>query len=224
MKKRIWGKTSKGLIFSAYVGGNEDIFPKILQLYVPPGSTVADVTYGKGIFWKKAPKRIYQLLATDIKTGVDCRSLPYTDRTIDCVVLDPPCAEGFYRRPVSQLAGSRSHNASGGTCARNTETIEGPKYHVALLDLYDLYFKAGQEAHRALCKDGIFIVKCQDLVSDNRQRFIHADLINYYQSLGFYAKDLFLAVGPNKPRINRGKKLDHARKNHSYFLVFIKES
>ena len=221
MKKRTRGKTSRELIFSAYRGENEDIFPKIFQLYVTPGSTAADVTYGKGIFWKKVPKGICQVLATDIKTGVDCRSLPYTDGTIDCVVLDPPYAEGFYRRSVSQLAGSGSHNAFVGTNAKNTETTEGPKYHEALLDLY---FKAGQEAHRVLHKDGIFIVKCQDLVSDNQQRLIHVDLINYYQSLGFYAKDLFLIVGPNKPRVRRLKRQDHARKNHSYFLVFIKES
>jgi len=221
MKKRTRGKTSKELIFSAYMERDENIFPKILQLYVAPSSAVADVTYGKGIFWEKVPKGIYHILATDIKTGVDCRSLPYTDRTIDCVVLDPTYDEKFYRRSVSQLDGSGSHNSSGKTCRKNIETTDGSKYHKAILDLY---FKTGQEAHRVLHKDGIFIVKCQDLVSDNRQRLIHVDLINHYQSLGFYAKDLFLVVRPNKPRVRRLKKQDHARKNHSYFLVFIKES
>jgi len=139
---------------------------------------------------------------------------------VDCFVLDPPYVEGFYRRSVSPLAGSGSQNASGETCAGNTETIEGPKYHEALLELY---FKTGLEAHRVLHKDGIFIVKCQDIVSGDQQCFIHVDLMKYYQSLGFYAKDLFLVVEP-KSNIKWGKNLDHARKNHSYFLVFVKES
>ena len=149
MKKRTRGKTSTKLIFSAYIGENEDIFPKILQLHVPPGSAVADVTYGNGIFWKKVPRAIYHILATDIKTGVDCRSLPYTDGTVDCFVLDPPYVEGFYRRSVSPLAGSGSQNASGETCAGNTETIEGPKYHEALLELY--FKKIG----RASCRERV---------------------------------------------------------------------
>jgi len=53
-------------------------------------STVADVTYGKGVFWKDIPKDRYKLLPTDLKDGVDCRNLPYKDGEIDCVVFDPP--------------------------------------------------------------------------------------------------------------------------------------
>jgi len=214
------GKPTTELVFSAYIEGNEDVFPKILQLHVPLGSTVADVTYGSGIFWKKVPSGAYNLLATDIKNGVDCRKLPYGDETIDCVVLDPPYAEGYYRRSVGQLAGSGSHKAFRETYAIETATIEGPKYHEAVLDLY---FKAGQEAYRVLREDGTFIVKCQDQVSANRQRLIHVDLINYYQSLGFHCKDLFVVVRPNRPCVSRLKKQVHARKNHSYFLVFAKE-
>lgn len=53
-KKRIvTGKSSTDLIFSAYVKNNEEIFPLILSLYVPKGSAIADVTYGKGCFGKK---------------------------------------------------------------------------------------------------------------------------------------------------------------------------
>jgi hypothetical protein len=66
-------------------------------------------------------------------------------------------------------------------------------------------------------------VKCQDQVSANRQRMIHVDLINYYRSLGFYARDLFLVIRPNKPAVSRITKQVHARKNHSYFLILEKE-
>jgi hypothetical protein len=47
------------LVLSAYVGTNAEVFPVVLSLHVPEGSVVADVTYGKGIFWKNVPKGKY---------------------------------------------------------------------------------------------------------------------------------------------------------------------
>jgi len=38
------------LVFPAHQATNDEVFPHILQLYVPPGSLVADVTHGKGVF------------------------------------------------------------------------------------------------------------------------------------------------------------------------------
>lgn len=213
------GVTTSELICTAHVGTNEELFPLILDLHVPPGSTVADVTYGKGIFWKNVPKDKYRLLATDIENGVDCRNLPYENGTIDCVVLDPPYMEGLYRRSERHMAGAGTYAAFRSTYSNGEPTLEGPKYHDAVLDLY---FKAGKEAHRVLRKNGILIVKCQDEVSANIQHLTHVEIIVYYQSLGFYAKDLFVLVRPNKPAVSRIKKQEHARKNHSYFLVFVK--
>src|SRR5437773_21375 len=90
------GVTSTDLIFSAYVDTNAEVFPRILALHVPQGSVVADVTYGTGIFWRNVQMDKYDLRATDIKSGVDCRHLPYEDKSIDCLVLDPPYMEGLY--------------------------------------------------------------------------------------------------------------------------------
>jgi len=213
------GVTTSKLICTAHVGTNEELFPLILDLHVPPGSLVADVTYGKGIFWKNVPKGKYKLLATDLKTGVDCRSLPYEDGTIDCVVLDPPYMEGLYRRSKSHMAGAGSYAAFQSTYSNGKPTLEGPKYHDAVLDLY---FKAGKEAHRVLRQYGVLIVKCQDEVSANTQRLTHVEIIVHYHTLGFYAKDLFVLVRPNRPAVSRIKRQEHARKNHSYFLVFVK--
>ena len=83
----------------------------------------------------------------------------------------------------------------------------------------DLYYKAGVEAYRVLRDNGVAIVKCQDEVSANKQWLTHVEIINYYEKLGFYTKDLFVAlVRSNKTGISRLKKQNHARKNHSYFL------
>lgn len=213
------GVTTSELICTAHVGKNEDVFPSILNLHVPQGSVVADVTYGKGIFWKNVPKSKYKLFATDIKTGTDCRKLPYDDASIDCVVLDPPYMEGLYRIDASQMAGSGTYAPFRNVYSNGERTLGSPKYHDAVLDLY---FKAGKEAYRVLRKYGVLIVKCQDEVSANTQRLTHVEIIKEYESMGFYTKDLFVVVRPNRPAVSRIKKQEHARKNHSYFLVFIK--
>jgi hypothetical protein len=42
--------------------------------------------------------------------------------------------------------------------------------------------------------------------------------------MGFYAKDLFVVVRQNRPGVSRILRQEHARKNHSYFIVFVKSS
>ena len=212
------GAPTSDVIVSAHVGANEHVFPQILDLHVPPGSTIADVTYGKGIFWKRVDPEAYHVLASDVETGVDCRVLPYGDESVDCVVLDPPYMEGFFRSDGRTLAGTGNYAAFRDTYS-DGRPRKGPKYHAAVLDLY---FKAGREALRVLRSGGIFIVKCQDEVSANVQNLTHVELINEYVQCGFYAKDLFVVVRSNRPAVSRIVRQVHARKNHSYFLVFLK--
>ncbi|OWA36271.1 DNA modification methylase [Saccharibacillus sp. O16] len=217
------GVSTTDLVFSAYVAENAPVFKNILALHVPTNSIVADVTYGKGAFWKEVPKDSYILYATDLKTGVDFSHLPYDNESIDCVVLDPPYMEGLLRRKENHMAGSGKFSAFRDSYSNGkaTDYSEGkPKYHDAVLDLY---FKAAKEATRVLKKNGVFIVKCQDEVSANKQRLTHVELINEYEKMGYYCKDLFVVVRTNKPSISRMVKQQHARKNHSYFLVFIKK-
>jgi hypothetical protein len=221
-KRTQGGVATADVVMSAYIAGNAEVFPQVLALHVPEGSTVADVTWGKGVFWKNVSEGVYNLLPSDLKTnGVDCRSLPYTDASIDCVVLDPPYMEGLFRKSKGHLAGTgtynafREHYSNGDSCDENA-----PKWHAAVLDLY---FKAGREAYRVLKENGVLIVKCQDEVSANRQNLTHVEIINEYErEIGFYTKDLFVVMRKNKPGISRLKKQIHSRKNHSYFLVFVK--
>lgn len=216
------GVATSDVLVSAHVAGNAEVFPHVVALHVPRGATVADVTWGKGVFWERVPRDQYRVLATDLKTGVDCRSLPYADESIDCVVLDPPYMEGLFRRSTQHMAGGGSHAAFRENYSNGAPTNgQGPKWHGAVLDLY---FRAGREALRVLRPEGVLIVKCQDEVSANRQWLTHVEIINEYEKYGFYAKDLFVVVRTNRPVVARLLKQEHARKNHSYFLVFIKTS
>ncbi len=206
------GETTNDLVFSAYVGTNDEVFPYALSLYVPPGSKVADVTYGKGVFWKRVPKDAYELLASDLFLGVDCRCLPYQDASIDCVVFDPP----YMHTPGGTAhVDHQNYEAYYG----NNKAWSAAKYHEAVLALY---FSAAKEAWRVLRHGGIYMVKCQDEVCANRQRLTHVELINEFASYGFVAEDLFIVVRTARPGVSRILKQAHARKNHSYFIIFRK--
>ena len=209
------GQPTNDLVFSAYVGGNEDVFPHVLSLYVAPESTVADVTYGHGVFWRQVAADCYNLLPTDIETtGTDCRDLPYGDGEIDCVVLDPPYMHTPGGTAHTVHTAFEKHYRNNGTGNRTRK-----KYHEAVLELYE---DAGKEAHRVLRDRGVLIVKCQDEVCSNRQRFTHVEIMRAYERMGFIAEDLFVVVRQNRPGVSRTVRQVHARKNHSYFLVFWK--
>ncbi|NOH01488.1 MAG: site-specific DNA-methyltransferase [Chloroflexi bacterium] len=219
-KKRVQGgRATTNVVMSAFVGGNAEVFPQILSLHVPEGSKIADVTYGNGVFWRNVDLSKYTLVPSDIADGVDCRALPYTNKSFDAVVLDPPYMEGLLRNNQKHKAGNGKFSSFRKYYSNGDETNNGLKWHAAVTDLY---FKAGVEAYRILKENGVLIVKCQDEVSANRQWLTHIEIINRYESLGFYTKDLFVVVRANKAGVSRLIKQRHARKNHSYFLVFVK--
>ena len=216
------GEPTTQLIVSAYVGDNASIFPQVLELHVRKHARIADVTYGKGVFWRNVRMEDYDLHTSDISDGTDCRHLPYESESFDCVVLDPPYMEGFYRKDDSIKAGSGTYQAFREHYANGEEepNQNGAKWHGAVSQMY---FTSGAEAHRVLRNKGTLIVKCQDEVSANRQNLTHVEIINKYAEMGFYCKDLFIVVRPNRPGVSRLKDQQvHARKNHSYFLVFTK--
>lgn len=221
-RRKARGVATSNVTMSAHVADNAEVFPQVLRLHVPTKSRVADLTYGKGVFWRNVPSDEYQLLASDLKLGQCWRSLPHDDCSIDAVVFDPPYMEGLYRQTKVALAGSGTHSAFQEAYSNGTVQSEAPKrkYHDAVLEAY---LSVMPEVKRILRQGGKFIVKCQDEVSANRQKLTHVELIWAYENLGFYCKDLFVVVRRNAPVISRLLKQEHARKNHSYFLVFERQ-
>lgn len=233
------GIATSRVVLSAYVGDNDVVFSNILELHVPTGSKIADVTFGKGVFWNyvNLEKNKFTLFPSDIalkedtlnkfahlapQTGIDCRVLPYENESFDCIVLDPPYMESFYRENGEHIGGQGTHHSfRHAYSSDNGIEKTAAKWHEAVTEMYE---QAGLEAYRVLKDKGVFIVKCQDEVSANKQRLTHVEIITSYESLGFYTKDLFIVVRNNKPVVSRLIKQQHARKNHSYFIIFVKQA
>jgi hypothetical protein len=216
--------TTDETVLSAYVGTNADLFPRVLALHVDDGATVADVTYGKGTFWSNVDTSRYDLRATDIDpdkspTGesVDCRDLPYCDSSCDVVVLDPPYAAGHLRD--GSRAGQGSHQSFAESYRGDRDGSSG-KYHEAVRSLYR---EATEEAARVLTSSGVLIAKTQDEVVANTNEFTHIQLRDDAGDVGFDLVDLFVLVRQNTPATAGVEQQRHARKNHSYFLVFQNE-
>jgi len=159
---------------------NDGVFPLILDLYAPINARIADITYGKGVFWKHIDTSKYEVFFTDLKRdglpkqcvgGIDSQRLPYEDSYLDVVVFD---------LPYMHTPGGTAHNGHQNyeqyyknNSEQDAEIVKKiweetggnpPKYHEAVLDLY---FRTADEAWRVLAEDGVFIVKCQDEPDDD---------------------------------------------------------
>ena len=114
------------------------------------------------------------LLKSDIRDGIDCRDLPYDDGEVDCVVLDPPYMHTPGGTAHTSHTAFEHHYRNNGTGNRTVK-----KYHEAVLALYE---EAGKEAFRVLRDRGVLIVKCQDEVCSNRQRFAHVEIMKFLRA------------------------------------------
>ena len=139
------GSATTDVILSAHVAGNAEVFAQVAELHLPEQSVVADLTYGKGVFWQRVPVGKYNLLFSDldakvcqdpihgvaVKSAVDSRDTPFEDAFLDCVVFDPPYMEGLFRVAPEHLAGAgthttfRHHYSNGKTTLMRANNLSG---------------------------------------------------------------------------------------------------
>lgn len=192
-------------------GGNAELVANAARLYIPDGAIVADVTFGKGAFWKRARSSRFQIVGSDLDPSfggaglaADCRALPYRGESIDVVVLDPP----YIAYPGQHLTDHRYNNAA------TTPRL----YHDGVIQLYA---DAMAEARRVLKPGGFLWVKCKDEVSHDRQNWSHIEIYEHAAKLSLYARDLFVVVAVNPATAMGGwKRQLHARKTHSFMWIF----
>lgn len=192
---------------------NDEGFARILRLYARPGDRIADPTYGNGVFWKNIDKTLYTILETDLKEGVDLRSLPYQDDSLDVLVNDPP-----YRYTPEK--NKKQDDVPGHGKVDSLYSLQSAKLTNTQAVL-QLYYDGMKEGVRVLRVGGFLIVKCQDTVQDGKNIWVHVLLMQKAEELGYACRDL-LVVAPASVLKTRWDRQRHLRKAHSYFLVFRK--
>lgn len=187
-------------VLTAHKGTNADLFAIIGNLYFPkPGAVVADVTFGKGVFWSKMDTKQWDFRPTDLATGVDCRTLPYADGECDLLVFDPP-----------YMHGGKTVKASINRCYNNDNGS-----HASIIRLY---LGGLLEAYRVVKRQGIVLVKTQDEIESGKQRWSHIEVMQGLQLIGFHVVDMFVLKQNGIPTMRESYQKS-ARKNHSYLLV-----
>lgn len=169
-----------------------------------------DPTYSQGNFYRNFPQprlKFDMFPQSPEVQQADCRALPLQNGSVQSIMFDPPFV---------MSGDAHKENPTGKIATRFTSFANFD-------ELVGLYVPALKEFYRVLELGGLLVFKCQDSVCGGRQYLTHANVISWAQERGFYVKDLFILVSPNLLMDNRWKNQHHARKAHSYFLVFIKQ-
>jgi hypothetical protein len=180
----------------------------VARLYLLQGQRIADITYGRGTFWKKIDLGDYEFHKSD---KITCPASPHDFRKLtlktgyfDAVIFDAPYAH----HGDSMLIEPNYQNAA---------TTSG-LYHADIMHLYRLGMI---EAKRILKMGGLMLVKCADEIESSKQKRGHIEVYNIGIELGLLDQDFFVLMRTHPPVI-QVKQQQHARKNASILWVLKK--
>ena len=195
-------------VFNCIQGTNADLIATVARLYLRKGDRLADITFGRGVFWRNLNLSDYRFHKSDKITCPssphDFRQLPYKARFFDVVVFDPPYAHAGASMRVEP-------------CYHIASTAGGLSHR----DIMEGYRLGMGEATRILKPGGTLWVKCADEIERAVQRRGHIEVFQIAQGLGLIDKDLFVLMQETQP-VTNGRRQQHARKNCSFLWVFRK--
>jgi len=181
-----------------------DLLNDILFLYNHGEGVDVDPCYSVGRFWKGLPQPKYKFdLAPQLPEvqQADCTNLPLEPGQVKSIMFDPP----FVTYPSDTSIITNRFSAF--------KTLD---------DLKNMYIESLSEFYRVLKNKGLLIFKCQDLVHNHKQFLTHTFVINRAEMEGFFCHDCIILIRDNVLLSPHIQKQQHARKTHSYYLVFSK--
>ncbi|PMD94864.1 hypothetical protein BWI97_15825 [Siphonobacter sp. BAB-5405] len=186
------------------VGYDQDqMLRDILELHCPRGID-CDATYGYGGFYQTIPRPEHCFDIAPKKAEAiqaDSRALPLKTKSIRSLMFDPPFV-------VSNHVQSETY-------------VMDRKYggYRSMTQLREHYRSSIKEFARVLKRGGVLIVKCQDQCHGRMNYAIHKEVMDMAEESGFRWVDMFILIARNR-FLGAVKKQNHARKFHSYFLIF----
>lgn len=141
--------------------------------------------------------------------------LPLDDNSIESIVIDLPFVISPHDAPSV-----RNDNGDG---KRNIIYNRFSSYY-PWWTMFDSYFHWINEAYRVLKDGGICVFKTQSTISGGKNLMTPYYSWMIAEKCGFYVLDEFILTAKNRLHSGKIKKQLHARKFHSHFLVFKKDS
>lgn len=195
-----------GPILPSVIGGsNAELIATVAPMYLE-GNSVLDVTYGKGLWWKRYRPEVFEKHDLEVD-GVDFRALPEGDRSWDVVCYDPPyIPQGGV---VTSTAGD--FTSRFGLESRSREA------------LWELVGAGLAECARVARK--WVLVKCCDFVNGGNFWLGHLRIIRMAEECGLTDSfgephDLIVHHAGSGPGGHNIVTPQRARRHHSYLLVF----
>lgn len=181
----------------------------ILKLYVPAMRFQVDFTHSKGVFYQNniIPSPIFRFdkfpeQCEGVRPLDDAEKI-IEDNTLDSVIVDLPFL--ITRKEWTKKSKIAQRFNSFDTF---DEAVEANKYIIGL-------------AYRKLRKNGIYVMKTQDVFTEGRQIWMHRIVEQLAEEIGFQMIDMFILIADNR-MLGNGLNQRVARKYHSYFYVFRK--
>jgi hypothetical protein len=175
----------------------------------------ADLTYGKGGFWKGEAERVKPRIRTDLHSAdadlthpsVDVTKLstahggPFEPGSLRSVVFDPPFIH-----------------------AAGKDSIMGQRFgsYPSQNALRQMYWKAMMEFQVVLVDGGLLVWKGQDIIESGKQNWNHLEIMMNARTCGMPCIDLAILVRKHTIQGHNHTNQQHFRKNHSYFMIFRK--
>lgn len=198
---------SNNTIIKSVSDDQNEILSNILRLYVPEGRFDCDFTFSIGNFYKHIPQPNLKFDKYPQIEGVlpleEAEKIPFT--SLSSVVFDLP----FIVKDKSNI------NEQSKIALRFN-------YFTSVAELYKVNEDMLNLSFRVLKRGGILVVKTMDVCAVGGQVWVSDYVYHKAFELGFELLDKFILVSPSRYVFMKGIQR-HARKYHSYFLVFKKK-
>lgn len=220
-KKVAYFSNGNGNVIKSVSNDQSQILAWALKLYSPTRGIDFDLTFSTGGFYKSGipePKyRFDKYPCIDGVSSLDDAEKLTSERpnSLRFGIVDPPHI----------VSGGESIDHKGKTNIVGSNIISDR--FSCFSNLYDLY-SSNEDlialSSKLLAKDGVLLYKVQDTVTSGKSVFTHLYVIDKAKEYGLELEDIFVLTAKNRIISPKHANQKHARKYHSFILVFKKQS